>query len=94
MFEYILAGFTGSFFSYVCVFYFGAELHSCATSTASDRIINKIDNDNEIYKKNNVRMEKKIDKMLEHLARIRYPELIYLKGRGFGGVRNAMRFLT
>jgi hypothetical protein len=74
MFEYILAGFTGSFFSYVCVFYFGAELHSCATSTASDRIINKIDNDNEIYKKNNVRMEKKIDKMLEHLARIRYPE--------------------
>jgi len=49
MFEYILAGFTGSFFSYVCVFYFGAELHSCATSTSSDRIINKIDNDNEIY---------------------------------------------
>jgi len=60
MFEYILAGFTGSFFHmFVCVFYFGAELHSCAVGTVSDRIINKIDNDNEIYKKNNLRMEKK-----------------------------------
>jgi len=38
MFEYIFAGFTGSFLSYFTVFWFGANIYAFATDTATDRI--------------------------------------------------------
>lgn len=52
MFEYILAGFTGTFFSYFCVFWGGIQLHAFAKGTASDRVINEIE-----------KMERKMEKM-------------------------------
>ena len=46
MFEWILAGFTGSFFSYFVAFEMGAFLQSCATGPAKaqlDRIERKVE---------------------------------------------------
>lgn len=46
MFEWIVAGFTGSFFSYFVAFEMGACLQSCATGTAKaqlDRIERKVE---------------------------------------------------
>lgn len=38
MFDYILAGFTGSFLSYFTVFWVGANIYAFAVDTATDKI--------------------------------------------------------
>ena len=42
MFEYILAGFTGSFFSYFCVYLFGAVTEGIAKDSLSTRVVRKL----------------------------------------------------
>ena len=43
MFEYILAGFTGSFFSYYCFYLFGAVTEGISSGTLSETIAKKIE---------------------------------------------------
>lgn len=57
MFEYILAGFTGTFFSYFCVFLSGMELYAFAKGTSSEKVIDVLNEHNE-------RMERKMDLIL------------------------------
>lgn len=52
MFEYILAGFTGSFFSYFCVYWVGAESHALAVSSVSENILRKMKSENEMIIRN------------------------------------------
>ena len=42
MFEYFLAGFTGSFFSYFCVYLFGAMSEGIAKDSLSTRVVRKL----------------------------------------------------
>jgi hypothetical protein len=78
MFEYILAGFTGSFFSYFCVFWSGIELHAFARGTTSDKVISVINNNHyEIERefkqlvkqinRNNDAIEEKFDRILQKI---------------------------
>lgn len=67
MFEYILAGFTGSFFSYFCIYWAGVQTHAFALGTVSDRVLQKIEIDNYRYARFYERMERKMDKILNHL---------------------------
>ena len=62
MFEYILVGFSGSFFSYFCAFWIGAEIHAFAADTASDKVIR-------VMNRHNDSVENKLDKIL-HSTRI------------------------
>ena len=67
MFEYILAGFTGSFFSYFCVYYVGVETHAFVLGTVSDRVIQKLDD----YNKKNERFYIKMERTLQQLTQTR-----------------------
>jgi hypothetical protein len=60
MFEYILAGFTGSFFSYFCIFWSGVEFSTWATDTVSERIIRETNEQNK-------NIEKKMDQILREI---------------------------
>ena len=60
MFEYILAGFTGSFFSYFCVWFLGAETHAFAAGTSSDRVLSVMDI-------NNDKIERKLELLLRKI---------------------------
>lgn len=42
MFEYFIAGFTGSFFSYFCVYLFGAVTEGIAKDSLSTRVVSKL----------------------------------------------------
>jgi len=61
MFEVILAGFSGSFFSYFCAFIAGAELHAFAVGTSSEKVISVMDIHNRY-------MEGKMDKILKKIS--------------------------
>ena len=61
MFEVILAGFSGSFFSYFCAFMAGAELHAYALGTYSGRVI-------DVMYIHNRHMEDKMDKILKKIS--------------------------
>jgi len=63
MFEYILAGFTGTFFSYCFVFFSGVQLHACAKGVASDRVIDVMNDLNDMQNKRLDRMERKMERM-------------------------------
>jgi hypothetical protein len=52
MFEYILAGFTGTFFSYFCVYWAGAESHAFAVNSVSENILSKMNRDTEMIIRN------------------------------------------
>ena len=67
MFEYILAGFTGTFFSYFCVYCVGVETHAFALGTVSDRVIQKLDD----YNKRNERFYIKMERTLQQLTQTR-----------------------
>jgi hypothetical protein len=60
MFEYILAGFTGSFFSYFCVFVMSCELNSFAGGTISGNVISVINSNS-----NNI--ERKLDRIVQQI---------------------------
>jgi hypothetical protein len=60
MFEYISAGFTGSFLSYFVVFWCGMELNAIASESISGKVIRIIQ-----YKMND--LEIKMDRMLHHI---------------------------
>lgn len=65
MLEYILAGFTGSFFSYCCIFWSGVECSTWATDTVSERVIRVIRETNEQNKNLEKNIEKYIEKYIE-----------------------------
>ena len=67
MFEYILAGFTGTFFSYFCVYWCGIETHAVAVGTVSDRVQKKIEIDNDRTIRYHERVDRKLDKILRQL---------------------------
>ena len=76
MFEYILAGFTGTFFSYCCVFCMGVEVHAGAAGTASDKVLKimNIHNENVEQLMNKMKLqntinERKLDLILQQLPR-------------------------
>jgi hypothetical protein len=62
MFEYILAGFTGSFFSYFCVFWAGVEVYAFAHETTSERVIKVINRSNDD-------IERKLDQIIEQIKK-------------------------
>ena len=64
MFEYILAGFTGSFFSYFCAFWVGAETHAIACGTTTDRVLS-------VMNRHNDSVENKLDKILRSTPNFR-----------------------
>ena len=68
MFEYVLAGFTGSFFSYFCVFLGGIQFYACARGTSGDIVIEHIDRQNDMFKRDNERVERKVDVILRQLT--------------------------
>ena len=61
MFEVILAGFSGSFFSYFCAFIAGAELHAFGVGTVSEKVIRAMDFHNSY-------MEDKMDKIMKKIS--------------------------
>ena len=61
MFEYILAGFTGTFFSYFCVFLCGIELHAFAAEISSERVLRVMRDDHDD-------LETKMDRII-HLVK-------------------------
>ena len=67
MFEYILAGFTGSFFSYFCVFWSGIQLHAFAKETASEKVIKVMNEHNNIQEIKINRMEKNMNLILQQM---------------------------
>ena len=67
MLEYILAGFTGSFFSYFCIFWSGVEFSTWATDTVSERVIRVIRETNEQNKNIEKNIEKKMDQILREI---------------------------
>ena len=67
MFEYILAGFTGTFFSYFVVFWSGIEFHACCKGVASDKVIKVTNEHNDIQKKKMDDMDRKLNLMLRHM---------------------------
>lgn len=69
MFEYILAGFTGSFFSYCCIFWSGVECSTWATDTVSERVIRVIRETNEQNKNLEKNIEKNIEKKMDQILR-------------------------
>lgn len=60
MFEYISAGFTGSFFSYFFVFWCGMELNAIASESISDIVIR-------IIGYQNTDLERKMNRILNHI---------------------------
>ena len=63
MFEYILAGFTGSFFSYFCIYWAGLETHAFAVGTSSDKVIRVMNMHNEEVERNLDRILRQINNM-------------------------------
>ena len=63
MFENILAGFTGSFFSYFLVGFGGIQLHVWAVETISDRI-------SYLLRKHNDRIERNMDIIVRNMDKI------------------------
>ena len=68
MFEYILAGFTGSFFSYFCVYWVGIETHAVARGTTTEKVMKELYKHSDIIERNNDRIEKKLDLMMRKLS--------------------------
>ncbi len=68
MFEYILAGFTGTFFSYFCVFWSGVQLHAFAKETASDKVIEVMNEHNNKQEIKINRMERKMNLILRQVG--------------------------
>lgn len=68
MFEYILAGFTGTFFSYFCVFWSGVQLHACAKGVVSDKVIEVMNEHHDIQERNMDRMERKMVLILKQIG--------------------------
>jgi hypothetical protein len=62
MFEYILAGFSGSFFSYFCAFWVGAEANAFAVGTSSERIIR-------VVNRHNDSVESKLDNIMKKISK-------------------------
>jgi len=67
MFEYVLAGFTGSFFSYFCVYWGGVQTHAFALGTVSEKVLQKIGVDNCRHERIYERMERKMDRIQQQL---------------------------
>ena len=67
MLEFIVAGFTGTFFSYFCVFWGGVQTHAFALGTVSDRVLEKLEIDNDRTIRYHERMDRKLDKLLRQL---------------------------
>ena len=75
MFEYILAGFTGSFFSYFCVYWFGLETYAFAKGTTTDKVMKELNKLSDIIERNNGRIEKKMDLISRKLSTEQSPVL-------------------
>jgi hypothetical protein len=76
MFEYILAGFTGTFFSYFVVFWSGTQLHAFAKGTASDKVIEVMNTHHDILEIKMDMIERKLDLVLrqECIPNYLFPE--------------------
>jgi len=72
MFEYILSGFTGSFFSYFCVYWCGVQTYAYAFGNISDRILQKKEIENDRRIRFYERMERKMERMEKKIERIHH----------------------
>lgn len=67
MFEYFLAGFTGTFFSYFCVYWAGIESYSFAVDSVSDRLIRKMESKHDILIRNSETNYKALNNKMDEI---------------------------
>jgi len=60
MFNIVLAEFSGTFFSYVCAFLVGVQLHALVTGTSSQKVIH-------VMNKLNDGLQEKLEKILKKI---------------------------